>query len=85
MHPVLPEAYANDEKLKEEFASLRTALCLNSALCALKLDPPKMDLAKAMADGVIARLGSASESTWGTLPERTKADLAKAHFRRALV
>ena len=45
---------------------------LNAALCALKTEPPVADEAEALTTQVIERAGT------------KEADLAKAHFRRAL-
>ena len=61
-----------------EYFALRTPLQLNAALCALKTVPPIPDQAEALTTQVIER------GARGGLGEPKEADLAKAHFRRAL-
>ena len=83
VHPVLPDDKQSDAAFSEEYTNLRTPLQLNSALCALKLAKPDARLAESSTTAVIDRL---SAPTWEseTKTEKAKAELAKAHFRRAL-
>lgn len=80
MHPVLPAPHDLDVSFVASYETLRTALALNSALCALKLPSPDVALAISSTSGVIAR---AEKAGWEE-GEKEKADLAKAHYRRAL-
>ncbi|PWN39247.1 peptidyl-prolyl cis-trans isomerase [Ceraceosorus guamensis] len=82
VHPVLPEPHSEDKALVEEYATLRNALSLNSALCALKLTPPNGKVAVNETQNVIARIGG--ENWSDDYPPRVKSDLAKAYYRRAL-
>lgn len=70
-HPEIPDTHANNEQYKKDYTALRTALQLNGALSAVKSVPPQNSVAVTLASAVIER---------GAAP----AELAKAHFRRAL-
>ena len=71
VHPRMPDSHASDAKFVAEFAAVRTAVQLNGALSALKTSPAQPAVAITLASAVIDR---------GVAP----AELAKAHFRRAL-
>ncbi|WFD36375.1 peptidylprolyl isomerase [Malassezia cuniculi] len=72
VHPKVPDSHASNEKFVAEFNTLRTALQLNGALSAIKTSPAQPYVAINLATAVIDRETSAP------------AELAKAHFRRAL-
>ncbi|WFD42297.1 peptidylprolyl isomerase [Malassezia psittaci] len=74
VNPVLPDSV--DEKLKQEYLTLRTPLQLNGALCALKCKTPQYSLAETLATSIIERSNETYKPTAG--------ELAKAHYRRAL-
>lgn len=75
VNPHLPD---QNEAFVAEYFALRTPLQLNAALCALKTVPPIPDQAEALTTQVIER------GARGGLGAPKEADLAKAHFRRAL-
>ncbi|SHO76080.1 Similar to S.cerevisiae protein CPR6 (Peptidyl-prolyl cis-trans isomerase (cyclophilin)) [Malassezia sympodialis ATCC 42132] len=76
VNPHLPES--TNEALVAEYRGLRTPLQLNAALCALKTQPAMAEEAEALTTQVIER---AAEGGPGA---PSAAELAKAHFRRAL-
>ena len=80
VHPRLPDTHAGDEAFVRAYNSIRTPLQLNGALCALKLVPANPALAERLTSAVIER-GELTDETFGA---PSKADLAKAHYRRAL-
>ncbi|KAN0062377.1 peptidyl-prolyl cis-trans isomerase cpr6 [Thecaphora frezii] len=84
VHPVLPDDKQDDKAFCQEYTGLRTPLQLNSALCALKPPSPNLKLAESNCTAVIERLGAHGWESTGSADEKTKAELAKAHFRRAL-
>ncbi|KAI3627641.1 peptidylprolyl isomerase [Malassezia furfur] len=72
VNPALPES--TDAQLVKEYMAMRAPLQLNGALCALKTS--QNALAESLATHVIERAGQAHAPS--------AAELAKAHFRRAL-
>ncbi|KDN38394.1 peptidyl-prolyl cis-trans isomerase D [Tilletiaria anomala UBC 951] len=89
VHPVLPDALEDRDTFEPAYYGLKTPLQLNSALCALKLQPtPDAQLAEKETSSVLTRLvGSsttAEQAVVAELPAATKADVAKAYYRRAL-
>jgi uncharacterized protein YijF (DUF1287 family) len=85
VHPVLPAPHDLDASFVEAYEALRTALALNSALCALKLPKPDTALALSSCSGVIARVQKQTDTDWEKeAGEQKKKDLAKAYYRRAL-
>ncbi|KAL4400162.1 peptidyl-prolyl cis-trans isomerase Cpr6 [Malassezia pachydermatis] len=76
VNPHLPES--TDKTFAANYRALRTPLQLNAALCALKTVPPIAEEAEALTTQVIER------GAEGGLGAPTEAEMAKAHFRRAL-
>ncbi|KAE8210168.1 hypothetical protein CF319_g2117 [Tilletia indica] len=97
VHPSIDPSVS--AQLAKDYNAVRTALQLNSALCALKLTPkPKAVFAMNACDAVIERLGSprgaalqtGAAEGWDSDPPTASpsapfaAELAKAYYRRAL-
>lgn len=74
VNPALPDA--TDAEFVRTYMGMRTPLQLNGALCALKTCPPQNALAETLATYVLDRAGQSVAPS--------DAELAKAHFRRAL-
>ncbi|PWN48136.1 putative U-snRNP-associated cyclophilin [Violaceomyces palustris] len=83
VHPVLPDDKLADQAFTAEYNNLRNPLQLNSALCALRLEKPDAKLAEACCSAVIERLDKPGWDSEGP-EEKTKSEIAKAYFRRAL-
>jgi len=71
VHPTIDPAVS--PQLAKEYNVLRTALQLNSALCALKLPSPKPGFALHACDVVIERLSSRAVALQGSGPEAAAA------------
>ncbi len=95
VHPIMPDnVKGTDPKFEDDYYNLKTPLQLNSALCALKLHKPPtsadLQLAEKETTSVLTRLNAAALD--GLAPEEvakqvaapTRAELAKAYYRRAL-
>lgn len=86
LHPVMPEGTAED--LASRWSALKTSIQLNASLAALKVSPPQPKVTIAQTTAVIQNLTSNKAGrSWDDNAEeeqKRKADLAKAHYRRAL-
>lgn len=92
IHPVTPESHPESEAIEKQRNDLFTSLQLNIALVALKVTPTSsalQDVAIKEANSILARteavsLLDAPSDVFETVPETTKATVAKAFYRRAV-
>ncbi|PKI85961.1 peptidylprolyl isomerase [Malassezia vespertilionis] len=77
VNPHLPDSHAGNTEFVQAYTAMRTPLQLNGALCALKMTPPRYEVALQLASQVMERGGSKAPGA------PCAADLAKGYFRHA--
>lgn len=82
LHPVLPEE--TPAELSTQWSTLKTSIQLNCSLSALKTSPPQPKITVKNTTAVIQNLASSDWNASDDQHAKTKSDLAKAYYRRAL-